>query len=135
METMVTSQNDLPAGSHAQRGPVVQVVDTTEGTPMTEAITIRHSTHSDRWQIVRLAALDDRPAPCGEALLAFVGAELRAALALEGRGIVADPFHRTQQLVDLLRLRAAQELDGRNGRRRGPAARRRIPIRTVEAAA
>jgi hypothetical protein len=75
-----------------------------------DAITIRHSTHSDESAILRLAALDDRVAPHGEALLAYVGGELRAALPLDERSeAVADPFHLTRHVVDLLRLRANQE--------------------------
>lgn len=70
---------------------------------MTEAITIRHSTQADEAAIRRLAALDDRPAPRGEAMLAFVGDELRAALPLGAGGAVADPFHLTDGLVELLR--------------------------------
>jgi hypothetical protein len=102
---------------------------------MTDTITIRRSTHGDRSRIVRLAALDDRPAPRGEALLAFLGSDLRAALPLDGGPIVADPFHLTQELVDLLRFRAEQELGAGNGSRRGPARGRRIPIRPTEVAA
>jgi hypothetical protein len=100
---------------------------------MTEAITIRRSTHGDRTQIMRLAALDDRPAPHGDALLAFVGGDLRAVLGLAEGRIVADPFHLTQQLVDLLHFRADQERDADEKRSR--AAGKRIRIRTAEVAA
>lgn len=73
-------------------------------------ITIRHSTHADQRAILRLAALDDRVAPHGDALLAYVDGELRAALSLERRSeAVADPFHLTAHVLDLLRLRANQE--------------------------
>jgi hypothetical protein len=75
-----------------------------------EAITIRHSNHSDESAILRLAALDDRVAPHGEALLGYVDGELRAALPLAKHSEpVADPFHLTGHVVDLLRLRARQE--------------------------
>jgi hypothetical protein len=40
-------------------------------------------------------------------LLAFESGELRAAMSVDSRSAVADPFHRTQALVDLLRLGAA----------------------------
>jgi len=77
---------------------------------MTDAITIRHSTEADQAALQQLAALDDRHPPQGEALLAFVDGELRAALPL-GRGdTVADPFHLTGDVVQLLRFRARQEL-------------------------
>jgi len=75
-----------------------------------DAITIRHSTGADRKALLRLAELDEAPAPNGDALLAFVGGELLAALPLEKGGAVADPFHLTGDVIDLLRLRARQEL-------------------------
>jgi hypothetical protein len=76
---------------------------------MTDAINIRRSTDADRSAIWRLAALDDRAAPRGEALLAFVDGELRAAVALERGRTVADPFHLTSDVLELLELRAEHE--------------------------
>lgn len=77
---------------------------------MEPAITIRHARPEDGPDILRLAALDDRPAPAGDALLGFVDGELAAARPLQARGaVVADPFRRTRDLLDLLDLRAAQE--------------------------
>jgi hypothetical protein len=77
---------------------------------MREQITIRHSTHADQAEIFRLALLDDRAAPAGDSLLAFVDGELRAAMPIGRRdGVVADPFHLTADLVDLLETRVAQE--------------------------
>lgn len=75
---------------------------------MHPAITIRHSTSEDQFELARLAALDDRPPLRREALLAFVDGELKAAVALPGDVAIADPFTRTAELVELLRLRAAQ---------------------------
>jgi hypothetical protein len=74
-----------------------------------DAVTIRRSTGEDRADIVRLAALDDRPAPEGEALLGFVGGDLRAVVPLRQGPIVADPFHLTSDVVELLRFRARQD--------------------------
>ena len=79
---------------------------------MNDVITIRHATTADRSQIARLAALDDRPEPHGDALLAFVDGELRAALELSGGGAVADPFHLTGELVELLRFHARRSAEG-----------------------
>lgn len=80
---------------------------------MSAAITIRSSIPSDTTDVVRLAALDDRPVPRGDSLLAFVDGELAAARPL-GRGtVVADPFRRTAHLLALLDLRAQQEAGGR----------------------
>ena len=91
---------------------------------MEEPIIIRRSTQEDRVAILELAALDSRPAPEGEALLAFIGRELRAALPLDGGAPVADPFHRTAELVELLRVRATRVSPRRDTRRYGPAALR-----------
>jgi hypothetical protein len=75
---------------------------------MGDIITIRRSTGTDTKAIGRLAQLDSRPAPRGDALLAFVDDELLAAMPLDGGDAVADPFHRTAEVVDLLKLRAGQ---------------------------
>jgi hypothetical protein len=91
---------------------------------MTKPITIRRSTDEDRLAIDELAALDSRRPPRGKALLAFIGTELRAALPLDGGEAIADPFHHTAELVDLLRVRATQELQRRSRRAGRPAALR-----------
>jgi len=75
---------------------------------MEQGITIRHSTNEDGLAVLRLALLDDRPVPKGDALLAFVDGELAAARALHGKA-VADPFRRTKELLEMLDLRAKQE--------------------------
>jgi hypothetical protein len=71
-----------------------------------DTITIRHSTVRDLTRIARLGALDGKPAQAGAQLLAFVDGELRAALPVVGGDALADPFHPTTDLVELLRLRA-----------------------------
>ena len=77
---------------------------------MSDSITIRHSRPEDAQDVVRLAALDDRLPPRGDALLAFVDGDLAAARPLEpGAEPVADPFRHTRHLMDLLDLRASQE--------------------------
>jgi hypothetical protein len=77
---------------------------------MTEPITITHSTEADNQKVWRLAALDDRRAPEGPALLAYVDGELRAAVGLVDGQAVADPFHPTAELVEMLRFQARQEV-------------------------
>jgi hypothetical protein len=78
---------------------------------MNDSITIRRSTEDDRAAIVRLAQLDDREVPSGDSLLAYVDGELRAAVSLrKSGGSVADPFHLTGDVVELLQLRATQEV-------------------------
>jgi len=77
---------------------------------MTEAITITHSTPADVQNVWRLALLDDRRAPAGPALLAYVDGELRAAVGLVDGQVIADPFHTTAELVEILRFQARQEV-------------------------
>ena len=76
---------------------------------MTGTITIRRSTEEDTDALARLAALDSRPAPRGEALIAVVDGELWAALDSVDGELIADPFRYTADVGDLLRVRARQE--------------------------
>jgi hypothetical protein len=76
---------------------------------MQEPITITHSVDQDGDAIRRLALLDDRRPPHGPALLAYVGGELRAAVGLLDGQVVADPFHLTADIVELLRAEARFE--------------------------
>ena len=77
---------------------------------MIEPLTITLSTDTDTPSVWRLAALDDRRAPKGPALLAYVDGELRAAVGLVDGQAVADPFHQTADIVELLRLHARKEV-------------------------
>jgi hypothetical protein len=70
---------------------------------MNHPITIRRSTTGDEAAVARIAALDSGSAPKGDAMLALVGGELRAVMPLEGGRPLADPFHHTAELVELLR--------------------------------
>ena len=75
------------------------------------SITIRRSSEADRAELWRLAQLDGKDAPEDDQLLAYVGDELLAAVSLRDRAhAMADPFHLTNDVVELLRLRAAQEV-------------------------
>ena len=77
------------------------------GTPVTR-LTLRYSSAADRESLRRLAELDSGRVPVGASLVAEVDGRLRAALPLDGSPAIADPFHRGLDLVELLRLRAAQ---------------------------
>jgi hypothetical protein len=76
---------------------------------MNNSITIRRSTACDAADIARIAALDSGHAPAGDAMLAFVADELRAVMPLDGGRPLADPFHRTAELVALLRYSVADD--------------------------
>jgi hypothetical protein len=82
---------------------------------MTDSLTIRLSTDSDRQRIRDLADLDGGHAPHGDVLLAEVHGRLVAAVGMDGT-VIADPFERTAVVVGMLR----SQIDGkpRRGRRR-----------------
>lgn len=71
-------------------------------------LTIRSATQADAAAVRRVAALDERPVPPGELVLAEVAGEVVAALPLAGGAPVADPFRPTADLLPLLELRARQ---------------------------
>jgi hypothetical protein len=56
----------------------------------------------------RLAALDSSSVPAQPLLLAEQGGEVRVAVSLSGPAVIADPFHPTHALVELLQTRATQ---------------------------
>jgi hypothetical protein len=70
--------------------------------------TVRRSTSGDEAGLARLAALDSASPPRGPALIAEADSRMLAALPLGSGRPVADPFHRTAELVALLELRRAQ---------------------------
>jgi hypothetical protein len=70
-----------------------------------DSITIRRAHELDDRALTRLAALDSARALSGDVLVAEQDGALRAAVALADGRIIADPFHPTGELVDLLRLR------------------------------
>ena len=87
-------------------------------TPAAErSVTLRFGSPADEKALARLAELDSSGAPAQPVLLAEVDGQLLAALALSDGSVVADPFHCTADLIDLLRARAHQ-LDGSRRPRR-----------------
>ena len=70
----------------------------------TPTISIRAATHGDGPTLARLAALDSAAVPFGPVLLAEVDGRARAALSLADDRGIGDPFARTADLADLLRL-------------------------------
>lgn len=75
-------------------------------TAHTDAIVIRHAGDADVCVLTDLALLDDRAPLVGPALIAEVDGVARAALDLHDGSVAADPFARTAELVELLRLHA-----------------------------
>jgi hypothetical protein len=71
------------------------------------AYTIRLATDDDADTLRRLAELDSRPQLRGSVLIAEDNRVPVAALAIEDRGTVADPFRRTGMALALLHMRAS----------------------------
>lgn len=71
-------------------------------------VIVRLSTPDDRAELERLAALDSAARVRGQALVAESGAGILAAVSLETGEAIAHPFVRTAELLELLRVRAAQ---------------------------
>jgi hypothetical protein len=80
----------------------------TELTTPEQAVTLRRYSAEDHGQLARLAALDSSKPPPQPVVVAEVGHELRAALSLNDGSLVADPFHLTGGVADLLRAYARQ---------------------------
>jgi hypothetical protein len=86
----------------------------------TPTIVIRAATAADGPALSRLAALDSAPVPFGPTLIAEVEGEARAAMVLRDGSVVADPFHRTAELVQLLKVHAATVTDAAASRHTRP---------------
>ena len=95
-------------------------------TSLTAPITIRLAVPDDHLALTVLAALDSAEAtPRGRVLLAEVDGELRAALSLADGSAIADPFHPTLDILELLRTHA------HTAGARAPRGRRRTRLRAV----
>lgn len=73
------------------------------------ALTIRPAHDNDAVAIHSLAALDSSLPPTGNVLVGEVGGELWAALDIDSGVAVADPFRRSGEVVELLKVHAAGE--------------------------
>jgi hypothetical protein len=71
-----------------------------------DSLTIRPANDHDVPALAELAALDSARALAGDVLLAEQDGDVRAAVSLHDGRAIADPFHRTAELVDLLHVRA-----------------------------
>jgi hypothetical protein len=81
-----------------------------ENDPMnaTPDISIRPAHSEDHRVLRQLAALDDRALPRAPFLVAELDCEVVAAVSLPTGATIADPFRRTAETAELLRLRASQ---------------------------
>jgi hypothetical protein len=74
----------------------------------TSDVELRLCRVSDDPELERLASLEGRPLPFGRLVVAVVKGKIVAALPVGGGKPLADPFARTEHLMPLLELRAAQ---------------------------
>jgi hypothetical protein len=81
-------------------------------------VTLRYGFPDDQPALWRLAALDSAEPLAEPVLIAEVDGVPWAALSLSDGSVVADPFHRTLDVVALLRARA-QQLTESHPRHRG----------------
>ncbi len=96
-----------------------------------DAVTLRLSRPADERALEELAQLDCARPLHGPHLVAEVGGTLRAAISLTDGVVIADPFHRTTAVVELLRARATTQMPGQRAVRRAPTSllRRLVGLR------
>jgi hypothetical protein len=84
--------------------------------PLWSPLVLRLATAHDKRALERLAQLDSRPTPRGTTLIAELRGSPVAAVSLPTGELIADPFVRTGEITELLRLRASQLSDPDPGR-------------------
>ena len=90
----------------------------TDPTRTVAPLTIRFADSHDRRALAALAELDSSEPLVLPALVAERQGELRAAVSMVDARVIADPFHPTVELIELLRTRGQQlAADPRLGRR------------------
>ena len=87
-------------------------------------LTIRRATTEDHQALDALATVDSSVPLSGDVLVAQLDGAVMAAISVTDGRAIADPFRRSADTVEVLRLRARQE------RRRG---RRASPLRLTSA--
>jgi hypothetical protein len=85
-------------------------------------LTLRICSEADYPALQRLAERDSAVVPGGTLIVAESSGRLLAAISLETRAVIADPFQRTSDAVDLLHRRAMQLR-----RAHGPAGPKPVP--------
>ena len=85
-----------------------------------DAVTLRLSRPADERALEELAQLDCARPLHGPHLVAEVGGTLRAAISLTDGVVIADPFHRTTAMVELLRAQSNPQLSDQRAIRRAP---------------
>jgi hypothetical protein len=119
----MTSINSILASEHvaglhrtAEAHRLAKSSSVAERASRNETIALRLAQPDEGAIVTRLAALDDQPVLAGRVVLAVADGEPIAALSLTDGRVVANPFVRTTDAVELLRLRE-QHLRGVETRR------------------
>lgn len=92
---------------HAARTAIRRAATSRTPTADPTAITIRLAAAEDADRLATLAQLDSATVPQEPVLIAEEGGRLRAAISLRDGSAIADPFHRTAAILQLLSARAA----------------------------
>jgi hypothetical protein len=107
---LTSSRRSRPRGARTGTSPTVSA----------DAVTLRLSRPADERALEELAQLDCARPLHGPHLVAEVGGILRAAISLTDGVVIADPFHRTTAMVELLRARSTTQLSDQRAVRRAP---------------
>jgi hypothetical protein len=118
---LTSSRRSRPRVARAGTSPTVSA----------DAVTLRLSRPADDRALEDLAQLDCARLLHGPHLVAEVGGALRAAISLTDGVVIADPFHRTTALVELLRAGANPQLSNQPAVMRAPTSllRRLVGLR------
>ena len=96
------------------------------------SVVIRWAAEADRGAVADLAALDGQRPLTGEVLIAIVGDEPWAAVAIDDGRVAADPFRPSAHAAELLRVRAGHLRSALTERASAP--RRLLGLRRQSAA-
>lgn len=116
---LTSSRRSKPRGARTGTSPTVSG----------DAFTLRLSRPADARALEELAQLDCARPLHGPHLVAEVGGTLRAAISLTDGVVIADPFHRTTAMVELLRARSNTQLSDQRAVRRAPTSLLRRLVR------
>jgi hypothetical protein len=105
---LTSSRRSRPSGARTGPSPTVSA----------DAVTLRLSRPADERALEELGQLDCARRLHGPHLVAEVGGILRAAISLTDGVVIADPFHRTTAMVELLRAQSTTPLSDQRAVRR-----------------
>jgi hypothetical protein len=90
-------------------------------------VTIRAAGAADGDALRRLAELDSARVPEAPVLVAEVAGQMRAAISIPDGAVVADPFHPTKEVIDMIRIHAHAPNSRAFGRQRPAPSSPSIP--------